>query len=244
MELIDIKYPNRSSWNDAPTDVLIQPKYGNSAVANYYWLPAIWIHNEWIMDRLEAMRKSGKVYSTVTEHGLLQIGQISESLVLDPNHGYLPRQIAGVIVNEYREIEPGFWFPWRGEYHYVFDDKEWVKSPDVHLQWEIKQVDLNTKLSEALFEFPIGNGTHVVNSITKESYSYVKEGEKLIKKPDPPDPAVFIPPVEVFLNGLESWPGLFAVLVFGGLTVLIGIQRRRARLASAVVETVADGLRG
>ena len=237
LELIDITYPKGSAWNDTPTEVLIQPKTGNSAVGDFYWLRPIWFHNMWLGDQLAELQKSGKVNVTVTEDGLLMIRQIYESLVLDPNHGYLPRQIYGVIVNEYREIEPGFWFPWKGEYNHVYDDKEFVKSADVHLQWEIKQVDLNTELPDALFEFPVGNGTHVVNSITKERYIHVQVGEKLIKKPDP---AVFIPPTEVFLNGLKGWPGLFAVLVFGGMTVLICVQRRRARLAAPVTQDVDD----
>jgi hypothetical protein len=196
---------------------------------------------------LEDLRKTETPKVLVTPEGFLQIETSTETIVLDPNHNYLPKELKRTTdfatcttVKEYREIEPGFWFPWKGEHHDVYVGQNWNKGDDTHRQWEIKQVDLNLPLSETLFEIPKGDGTREDNWETREHYVYIQEGKDLIKRKcspvilnpnfsviKQPNPPVFTP-LQVFLNGLTGWPGLFAVLVFGGLTVLIRVQRHRA----------------
>ena len=258
----DVRYHAGEPWSEPPTELSISSDpTGRASWGSHYWLKAIQSHNQWLCDRLEDLRKTETPKVLVTPEGFLQIETSTETIVLDPNHNYLPKELKRTTdfatcttVKEYREIEPGFWFPWKGEYHDVYVGQNWYKGDDIHRQWEIKQVDLNPSLPEALFEIPKGDGTREDNWETQEHFVYIQEGQELIKRKAPrvllkpdrsvikmPDPAVFMP-LQVFLNGLKSWPGLFAVLVFGGLTILIRVQRRRARLAAPVTQDVDDVL--
>ena len=89
---------------------------------------------------------------------------------LDPQHGYLPRlaenpgQGGGVSryrVDEFREVEPGFWFPWKGSL---------LINGTMLTRWEVSQVDLNTELPDSLFVPLMGDATYVVNIITGKQY--------------------------------------------------------------------------
>ena len=259
-EFVYIQYRTGSPWSEPPTALSIDRNTIRIAYwGSYDWLDVILSHHEWLCDHIADLRKLENLKVSVTPEGFLQIESSTETIVLDPNHNYLPNQVkftsdqvTSTTVKVFREVEPGFWFPWKGEYHDVYVGQNWNKGDDTHRQWEIKQVELNSSLAETLFEIPKGDGTREDNWETQEHFVYIQEGQELIKRKAPPvllkpdfsvikkpDPAVFTP-LQVFLNGLKGWPGLFAVLVFGGLTILICVQRHRARLAAPVTQDVDD----
>lgn len=89
---------------------------------------------------------------------------------LDPEHGYLPREVTfgsslgpstSYRVTEFREVQPGFWFPWKG----TLSD-----STRGQHAWHIESVELNQDWPAVLFEPPIGPGTNVTDTIAGKSY--------------------------------------------------------------------------
>lgn len=124
----------------------------------------------WLGDRLPDVTESSE-----TDDGLLKIdgsrlAKLICTIYLDPRHGYLPVKsempepngtVTRYTVEEFRELEPGFWFPWKGSNMYE----------EVSLMtWEMTRVDLNTELPNSLFVPPMGNETYVHNTLTGKQY--------------------------------------------------------------------------
>ncbi|RLS51990.1 MAG: hypothetical protein DWH91_17715, partial [Planctomycetota bacterium] len=122
-------------------------------------------------------RISGVAAAETTASGLLRVdGALLASSTdlcfvdLDPAHGYLPVRIESKLkgsqmsyfqVDEFREVQPGFWFPWKGSMNI---------NGNVLSHWEVKHVDLNTELPDSLFVPPMGDETYVINTITGKDY--------------------------------------------------------------------------
>ncbi|MDX1968391.1 MAG: hypothetical protein SFV23_14540 [Planctomycetaceae bacterium] len=121
----------------------------------------------WLVDRLQR----GTPH-TVTDEGLLQVtieagGYSDYQAWLDPKFGYLPRRGAlpsggmRCVVEEFQEVEPGFWFPRKGETAGSHDNVQ---------TWEVTSVERNIDLRDALFVPPMGPETRVINTITGQNY--------------------------------------------------------------------------
>ena len=148
----------------------------------------------WLGERIQNVTEA-----TVTNEGLLEFdgtfiglgnkGPIVDKkkyiVRLDPKHGYLPKSIEreGTFlyqVDEFQEVEPGFWFPKTGSFLSTM--------PDYHLlgRWEVKEVELNLDSPDFLFVPPLAGDTRVDNTITGKRYWY---GEKRSANlPPPVDP--------------------------------------------------------
>lgn len=94
------------------------------------------------------------------------IGWDEIEIHLDPAHNYLPvRSIERKYdrefeVTEFRELEPGLWFPWKGR----------LDIPDCKQTFEVTKVELNTPLPNELFVPQIPPGTRVRDVITGREY--------------------------------------------------------------------------
>gem|GEM_PF-6380384 len=113
-------------------------------------------------------------------------------LLLDPAHGFLPRLtetehlIDGETkrgfpneVDEFREIEPGVWFPWSGRFDQFID----VNS------WKMRSIEINQPLAASLFKPPIADGTDVTDLVAKRRYFHGRRPPDAGSEPDIVDEA-------------------------------------------------------
>uniref|UniRef100_A0A7C4LJI8 Uncharacterized protein n=1 Tax=Schlesneria paludicola TaxID=360056 RepID=A0A7C4LJI8_9PLAN len=125
----------------------------------------------WLGDRLRNVAAA-----EVTTEGLLEIDgdavNLKEHTVrLDPRHGYLPKSAkhrsTGILryhVEEFQEVQPGFWFPKRGTILTV------VSKGDLWQTWEVVKVELNPELPDSLFVPSMNAETRILDSITGKKY--------------------------------------------------------------------------
>ncbi len=123
----------------------------------------------WLGNRIQNAKEA-----RVTKNGLLEIsgdpiGMEGYIVRLDPEHGYLPRSIEneGFLlyqVEEFKEVEPGFWFPQKGMMLTTTTGYHSLQ------KWEIKQVELNPVFPDSLFVPPLADDTRVINAITGKQY--------------------------------------------------------------------------
>jgi hypothetical protein len=218
------------SGNEFPAAAVIRENsLQNTATgANYaalcYWNES---NRTWLSQGIQTVSES-----TVDDDGLLVvsgalIGYPTYELHLDPAHSYLPRSggspdgIDHFEVEEFREVEPGFWFPWRG-YQKMWGD-------DMRINWEVLSVELNAELPDELFKPPFGDSTFVIDAITGKQYYHggrppVRTAPITEPVPSPPvgtDPAL----AEREETGDWSWE----LVIVGILLIAAGVwfQRRR-----------------
>lgn len=100
---------------------------------------------------------------------------------LDPEHGYLPRRIEyipapdakpgsvpgyGQKVDEFRKLDEGIWFPWKGN--------RWQNygPPEEIIRWAVDEVVLNEPIDMKLFEPPEpDHGTFVIDKLTGQVFT-------------------------------------------------------------------------
>ncbi|MBL4883203.1 MAG: hypothetical protein JKY95_01535 [Planctomycetaceae bacterium] len=141
----------------------------------------------WLGERIKNVTNA-----TVTKQGLLEIDGSSIGMErfivrLDPEHGYLPQSIEqeGFFlyhVDEFQEVEPGFWFPKTGSRLTTSAGYSCLQN------WEIKEVELNPEFPDSLFVPPLADDTRVFNTITGRKYWHGgKRPANLPLAPDPQD---------------------------------------------------------
>lgn len=96
--------------------------------------------------------------------------------LLDPDHDYQPRVTRkGTIfaeenrVEEFREIEPGFWFPVRGSNRHESD--EYAEMNHIE-RWSVETVEINCDYKKSDFEILPVHGTHVEDHFAQKSFTY------------------------------------------------------------------------
>ena len=240
-EIITVFYPREAPLSETPVKVEIASGFkflgGNSPPMSLV-ISGPW----WLGDRLA--RKIESDHVSVTNTGLLQVDlQLVEfspsTLFLDPQHGYLPCRVNGrsfselpddiphQTVDEFREIEPGFWFPWKGR---NFSGNAEDSSDSTHT-WEVTQVDLNTELPLDMFQVPMGVGTHVDNSISGNEYIITETGMQMVNQRQPSlsnVPAQQITPLRAWIQEFVGWRVGLLLLGVGGVVVWFA-ARHRAR---------------
>ncbi|RLS51989.1 MAG: hypothetical protein DWH91_17710 [Planctomycetota bacterium] len=169
-------YPFRDAVCSIASQVTIHENSLRFSEAGLFGPPlwVLWDNRErtWLGTRLEKVTES-----STTGEGLIKIDGVQVSVsaencfvFLDPAHGYLPirveskltnAQMSRFTVDEFREVQPGFWFPWKGSLNI---------GGFALSQWEVKSVDLNTELPDSLFVPPMGPETYVINTITGKEY--------------------------------------------------------------------------
>ncbi len=169
------RFPSENPGSEYPANVLInayQPGMMTSSKLDLMVMALYGQGGKSLAERLSAVPEA-----TTTPEGLLEmdglpLGYEGFRLVLDPSHGYLPQMLdyvdrsSGVYrhtVDEFREVETGFWFPWKGT--------DILNDVDVQ-KWEVTQVDLNTELPATLFKPKMGDETYVNDKITGKEYWY------------------------------------------------------------------------
>ncbi len=177
--------------------------------------------------------------SRSTDDGMLEIeggdvGFDAYRIQLDPQHGYLPRQ--GVIPNavketrffveEFQEVQPGFWFPKRGTL---------VLNGDMHEKWSVSQVELNAEYPDNMFQPRMGDGTYVMDSISGKNYWHGGKPPEtaLTKAKSTADSASAPIPVSIpdnVINARRDHPVRWAFWLglFGILAIAVGLLMRRA----------------
>ncbi len=174
----------------------------------------------WIGERIKAVQDA-----TLTKDGLLEIDGTpldlkGEIVRLDPEHGYLPRSIESkgyqYQVDEFQEVEPGFWFPKTGTILMV--------SPDYHMlqKWEIKQVELNIVFPDSLFKPPLTDKTQII-------YDFVDE-KKWLEHNRPVKLQENAGPLKMPLQQLAYWP-MWLFLVGILIILLLSIWKRQRRVS-------------
>ncbi len=169
-------YPAQDPAREIPAQVTIHENTLRFTEMGLWAMPhwILWDNKTrtWLGDRLKDVTEA-----QITDAGSLQIdgqtvGTCTEgfTVTLDPQHGYLPQlaehpgqggQVCRYRVDEFRELEPGFWFPWKGSM---------LMNGNMLDSWEVTQVDLNTELPDSLFVPQLGDETYVVNSLTGKQY--------------------------------------------------------------------------
>jgi hypothetical protein len=169
--------PAKDAADEFPTQVSIQENSiqhtSMKSTKQPFWV--LWDDGTrtWLADRLRNVSTAD-----TTAQGLLQIdgalvGMLPGYVVwLDPKHGYLPssaRYEYGTSytqyqIDEFQEVEPGFWFPRKGTIDLVVENKRHFQS------WEITKVELNPELPDSFFVPPMNRGTYIVNAITGQQY--------------------------------------------------------------------------
>jgi len=156
----------------------------------------------WLGQRIQSVHNA-----ELTTDGLLEIrgddiGSDGFVVRLDPKHSYLP--VSGEYeetndhqyrVEDFFEVESGFWFPQRGSIQMN------VEGDRLFSSWEITSVELNQEYPAELFVPPMGDGTRVINAITGKQYWHggkapaPKESSQAQPKPrtSNPDPASATP---------------------------------------------------
>jgi hypothetical protein len=127
----------------------------------------------WLVDRIE--RGDFELVGTVKAQGhprvrLRNIDEKKDSLLLDPEHGFLTAEseVPGgnsQVVDEFFEPEPGLFFPKRGRLT--------QRSGGEVLQtitWEVLSAELNQPIADELWEPPIADGTQVADVATGKVY--------------------------------------------------------------------------
>lgn len=172
MDLADFKrtyhmgYPADDAGREIPATVTIRENV-HSRGGNGLIDPPLWIlwDGTWLGERLIKVAAS-----ETNADGLLQfdgtaIGADKCVVMLDPQHGFLPKRAQNdyclFSVEEFREIEPGFWFPWKGTL---------TINDNILQSWELTQVDLNAELPASLFVPLMGDETYISDILTGKQY--------------------------------------------------------------------------
>jgi len=145
----------------------------------------LWVSgtHSWLSDRI--MKVTDAV---VTTDGKLQVsgealGYAAPSeasnfdVILDPQHGYLPLSVHyeqldydRYTVDEFQEVQPGFWFPKRGKIFMAVmlegQRREFLQS------WKVSEVELDPELPDSWFVPPMNDDTVVTNQFTGQKYRY------------------------------------------------------------------------
>ncbi len=183
----------------------------------------------WLADRIRNVSQA-----RVTDDGLLEIagdeiGMEGYAVRLDPRHGYLPcaAEYATTLFSEYRveefrEVQPGFWFPWRGSILSFAENKQMLQ------RWDVTSVEINVEQPSSLFAPPLADGTYVINSITGKQYWHggkapAHSGTAAALQPEsaPANPY----PLAAVPEQARNW-SLWLVLA-GILSVALGVWVRR-----------------
>ncbi len=173
----------------------------------------------WIGERIKAVQDA-----TLTKDGLLEIdgtplGLKGQVVRLDPEHGYLPRSIeskGGYLyqVDEFQEVEPGFWFPKTGTFQSTSSDYQVLR------KWEIKKVELNIVFPDSLFKPPLSDKTQIF-------YDFVDE-KKWLEHNRPVKIQENAGPLKTPFQPLAIWP-LWLFLVGILIILLLSIWKRQRR---------------
>jgi hypothetical protein len=213
-----------------PVSSTIYPRT-SAATGTGFALPLYVLWDEsvgtWLSDRLTSVSES-----EIMDDGRLQVvlpvaGYERYETVLDPSHGYLPTsgQVAPnrmcFQVDEFAEVQSGFWFPRRGT----------SAAREDHLQtWEISSVEINTEFPDSLFVPPLGPETYVHNTITGQQYwhggkppAHLAEAAAKAARPTAPPPNQS--PLTATADQPWAWtPWLVAV---GVVCLALGVWLRR-----------------
>jgi hypothetical protein len=189
-------YERGESDPDRPTQLAIAPvsSPGDSVIRAPFL--GLWVNRAgtWLGSAL--LEYPARLDGTTTWEGrelpLLVVETAAETelqLALDPEFGYLPRTSRIVHVGadetrlghlyetlEFREIQPGLFFPWSGRVH----------NPNNASTWQILEIELNDPLEHIDFDLQPADGTFVENLITGESgYHGAPPPAALVPIPDP-----------------------------------------------------------
>ena len=186
----------------------------------------------WLGERIKNVKEA-----RVTKEGLLEIsgdpiGMERFIVRLDPEHGYLPQSADlgesdngfHYQVDEFQEVEPGFWFPKKGYFLGI--------APGYHSlqKWEIKKVELNPVFPDSLFVPPLADDTRVVNAITGKRYWHGGKRPANLKQSvnskDQKNLPVNANPLTASPEQPTNW-SLWLVLL-GAISVAIAVWMRRA----------------
>ncbi len=145
-------------------------------------------------------------------------------LALDPTHGFLPKEVTFMnqsdsggryrfVVHEFRRVEPGIWFPWRGELWGAIHRQE----------WEVEEVELNASFLPSYFDPPpSGAGTRVFDGVQRRSY--VVDGASPHIAPRRPDDGSRRVGIAATPGHVGAWAWM-AVLVVLGLVFLLAARK-------------------
>lgn len=155
-------------------------------------------------------------------------------LALDPDVGMLPRAARSVYragdgprvghtfeTLEFRELQPGFFFPWRGR----------ANNPSNSSNWSMIEVKLNGPLSTQMFSIEPVDGTYVENIITGVSGYHGKAPAQVLAPVPDQWPTNTDSPPAVAAAQETPWTLLLGIM---GITLLGGawlLQRQRGRVA-------------
>jgi hypothetical protein len=166
-----LSYPAEDPARETPARLLINENVRNrKGIKNGVIEEPLWIlwAGNWLGERIASVASAELDSDGLLAFDGAAIGEDECTVRLDPRHGYLPRiatrQALRFQVDEFFEVEPGFWFPQNGSLAIS------IPNGDILHRWDVSQVDLNADLPESLFVPPRGGETYIVDQLTGRQY--------------------------------------------------------------------------
>jgi hypothetical protein len=122
----------------------------------------------WLPDLLATLTEFEETPDGKFEYDAHDYGHPQTHITLDPEHNYLPCRTRSdghndrQVIDEFREIEPGLWFPWRGHEEGGND----LRSKE----WEMVSLEINPELTSADFAPLLGPETYVIDNVSERAY--------------------------------------------------------------------------
>lgn len=190
--IINARFPTKPLGDVFPESVVITRRSGESNLNVFEAIPfkGLFLEGQWLPDAIPTAWSAEEQESLDFEGTRLPRLKIWRSrdtslpreeltLTYDSRHACLPRLTASnwpehVTVDEFREVRPGLWIPWRGSTQLGGAPREarWKST------WVVTACEVDLPLVAADFQVPIGADTKVTDAMT-----VIPEPETPIPKP-------------------------------------------------------------